>query len=236
MLISVISGFCLHFFFHMAEKEEVSSINGTRTPVLRTTVVLSVGLSLTFPNIYGETHCSIPASTVGCSPYRPGTEGLLESGTAVTRNLSLKLLPFASSSLLSDYTQEQNIMSLVAHWLPLLTTNKIDHTMLFIYNGLTVVFWFISSCIPGVVLCAIIMYHLFPHKLSCKGTFISLVLSFAKTGLIPGLQSTAFQNFFWRSSIIKQLITAVSQDMHCQSSHSCWCKSTRGYRVTGRDD
>lgn len=54
----------------MAEKEEVSSINGMRTPVLRTTVVLSVGLSPTFPNIYGEAHCSLPANTVGCSPLQ----------------------------------------------------------------------------------------------------------------------------------------------------------------------
>ena len=73
-------------------------------------------------------------------PYRPGAEGLLESSTVVTWNLSPKLLPFASSSLLSDYTQEQNIMSLAAHWLPLFITSQLHHTLFFIYNGLTVVF------------------------------------------------------------------------------------------------
>jgi len=73
-------------------------------------------------------------------PYRPGAGSLLASSTVLTWNLSSELLPFASSSLLSDYTQQQNIMSLAAQWLPLLTTSQLHHTLIFIYNGLTVVF------------------------------------------------------------------------------------------------
>lgn len=72
--------------------------------------------------------------------HRPGTEGLLESSAVATRSLSPELLPFAASSLLSGYTQEQNIMSFAAHWLPLLITSQLHHTLFFINNGLTVVF------------------------------------------------------------------------------------------------
>lgn len=55
--------------------------------------------------------------------------------------------------------------------------------------------------------------------------YFTCAQSFAKTGFIAGLQPSAFQNFFWHSSSIKQLSAAGYSDLHPQYSHSSWRKN-----------
>lgn len=138
----------------------------------------SVGLSLTFPNIYEEAHWFLPAQTIGCSPLQARYRRL------AGEQHSGDMQSCTQAAVICFLIITQWLYTIIKHYVlgcplvsPAYHKPVISYPVFYLQWTYCCLFNYFQFYSKSSSLCLVItMYHLFPHKLTCKGTFISLVL------------------------------------------------------------